>query len=80
LRLTKILEPGFCITIEPGVYFIDLLLNQLSETKHGKQVNWAKVDAFKMFGGIRIEDDVVIKSDSTENLSRIAFSPLCYTD
>jgi len=74
LRLTKILEPGFCITIEPGVYFIDLLLNQLSETKHGKQVNWAKVDAFKMFGGIRIEDDVVIKSDSTENLSRIAFA------
>jgi len=62
--------------MEPGIYFIDLLLNKLSTTKHASLVNWSKVDAFKKYGGIRIEDDVMITGTGTENLTRKAFAQL----
>ncbi|PCJ47662.1 MAG: Xaa-Pro dipeptidase [Gammaproteobacteria bacterium] len=76
LRLTKQLEVGFCITLEPGLYFIDLLLNKLKRTKNAEFINWTKVENFKKFGGIRIEDDLIIKQDGVENLTRDAFN-LC---
>ena len=76
LRLTKDLELGFCITMEPGVYFIDMLLKKLAATKHASLVNWDKVEAFKKYGGIRIEDDVIIKEKGIENLTRNAFAEL----
>jgi len=74
--LTKQLEVGFCITLEPGLYFIDLLLNKLKRTKNAEFINWTKVENFKKFGGIRIEDDLIIKQDGVENLTRDAFN-LC---
>ena len=76
LRLTRVLEPGYCVTIEPGVYFIDLLLNKLFQTKHKPLVNWSKVEAFKKFGGIRIEDDIVLGRQGVNNLTRKAFAQL----
>jgi len=76
LRLTKKLEPGFCVTIEPGFYFIDLLLNRLQVTKNASYVNWSKIEKFKKYGGIRIEDDVIITDDSADNLTRQAFAQL----
>lgn len=76
LRLTKSLEIGFCITMEPGLYFIDILLNKIKQTEHSKLINWAKVESFRKYGGIRIEDDVVIHQKSVENLSRDAFAQL----
>jgi len=74
LRFTRTLEPGMVVTIEPGIYFIDMLLAQLKATPQAKDVNWAKVDAFRRYGGIRIEDDVACTSDAPENLTRDAFA------
>ena len=76
LRLTRELEAGHVVTIEPGMYFIDILLKELKKTDGAKQVNWDKVEAFKPYGGIRIEDDVLVTETGHENLSREAFKQL----
>jgi Xaa-Pro dipeptidase len=74
LRLTRTLEPGFVVTIEPGVYFIDALLNQARSSGHAANIDWARVEALRPFGGIRIEDDVVCTDEEPENLTRAAFA------
>lgn len=76
LRLTRTLEKNMVITIEPGLYFIPMLLDKMqSEVKqHG--CNLERIKHFLPYGGIRIEDNVVVKNDQPENLTRIAFSNL----
>ena len=74
LRMTRALEPGMVVTIEPGLYFIDMLLAGLKEKPAAKDVVWDKVDAFRKYGGIRIEDDVVCTEGDPENLTRAAFA------
>lgn len=74
LRLTRVVEPGFVFTIEPGLYFIDSLLGELKKTDSARYVNWEKVDSFRKFGGIRIEDDILITETGNENLTRLAFA------
>lgn len=76
LRLTRVLEPGMVVTIEPGIYFIDMLLEKLRRDGHGGSVHWARVDAFRPYGGIRIEDDVVCTEDGPVNLTRDGFSEI----
>ena len=67
LRCTKKLEPGHVITVEPGLYFIDLLLN---EHQSNSNFNWSLINKLKPYGGIRIEDNVVIHEDFVENITR----------
>jgi Xaa-Pro dipeptidase len=74
LRLTRVLEPGMVVTIEPGVYFIDMLLEKLKQDGHGDSVDWSRVDVFRPYGGIRIEDDVVCTEDEPVNLTREGFA------
>lgn len=74
LRLTRTLAPGMVVTIEPGLYFIDMLLAELKAKPAAKDVVWAKVDAFRKYGGIRIEDDVVCTDGDPLNLTREAFA------
>ena len=74
LRLTRTLEPGMVTTIEPGVYFIDTLLAKLRASRDADAVDWAAVDAFRPFGGVRIEDDVACTEGLPENLTRDAFA------
>jgi Xaa-Pro dipeptidase len=74
LRMTRVLEPGMVVTIEPGLYFIDMLLEDLRNKPAAHDVDWAKVDAFRPYGGIRIEDDVVCTNGEPENLTRDAFA------
>lgn len=73
LRLTRVLEPGFVVTIEPGIYFIPSLLAKLDGDRR-RLVNWIAVEALLPYGGIRIEDDVLVQADGHANLTREAFA------
>jgi Xaa-Pro dipeptidase len=73
LRLTRVLEPGFVVTIEPGIYFIPSLLEKMPWDLRSK-VNWAAVERFLAYGGIRIEDNVLVQTAGHANLTREAFA------
>jgi Xaa-Pro aminopeptidase len=65
LRLVKKLKPGFVITIEPGIYFVPALIDRWkAEKKHKAFINYSKVEQYRTFGGIRIEDDILITKTS----------------
>jgi len=68
LRLAKELQKGFVLTVEPGIYFIPALIDKwLEEKKFFEFINYEKVNEYRDFGGIRIEDDVLV----TENGYRV---------
>lgn len=71
LRLTRTLEPGFVVTIEPGLYFIPSLLHGLAAPL-AELLDWDAVEALMPYGGIRVEDDVVVRAAGSENLTRTA--------
>ncbi len=73
LRLGKVLKPGFVITNEPGCYFIPTLIDKFrSEGKFMDFINYDKVETYKDFGGIRIEDDILV----TETGCRVLGKPI----
>jgi Xaa-Pro dipeptidase len=74
LRLMRTLEEGQVLTIEPGVYFIDTLLAQLKDSDVSRDVDWKRIDRLRQFGGIRIEDNIVVTKSGAENLTRTAFA------
>jgi Xaa-Pro dipeptidase len=76
LRLTRELADGFVVTIEPGIYFIDLLLAEAAADGRRGLIDWAAVDRLRPCGGVRVEDDVVALSGGTRNLTREAFAAL----
>jgi len=74
LRLTRTLEPNMVLTIEPGLYVIDLLLDNLAGTPGHAMVNQNRVDWLRPFGGVRIEDDVRVLEEGSENFTRAALA------
>ncbi len=74
LRLTRKLEDGYVVTVEPGFYFIDQLLDEAKTKTTGKMIDWKRVEQLKKFGGVRIEDNVVARPGGQENLTRPAFN------
>ncbi|MDC9591335.1 Xaa-Pro dipeptidase [Xenorhabdus sp. XENO-10] len=70
LRCTRILEPSMVLTIEPGIYFIETLLAQWRESEYRQHFDWEKIDMLKPYGGIRIEDNIVIHDGKIENMTR----------
>ena len=76
LRLGRALEPGFVVTVEPGLYFIPELMDRWSaEKKYTDFINYDQLKTFRHFGGIRIEDDLLV----TESGSRLLGKPLVKT-
>lgn len=74
LRLTRELEIGNVLTIEPGLYFIPSLLAKWRQGDNASAINWNRIDRFMPYGGIRIEDNVVVTHSGAENLTRNAFA------
>lgn len=71
LRLGRELKPGFVITIEPGIYFIPALIDQWrSEGKFTEFINYEKAETYKDFGGIRIEDNILVTEDAYRLLGK----------
>ncbi|MCV6624650.1 MAG: Xaa-Pro dipeptidase [Cellvibrionaceae bacterium] len=70
LRLNRPLADGMVITVEPGIYFIEPLLAQLKASTKSLLVDWQQVDRLRPFGGIRIEDNVLISERGARNLTR----------
>jgi Xaa-Pro aminopeptidase len=61
LRMARPLEPGFVLTVEPGLYFIPALIDQWkSENKNDAFLNYAEIEKFKDAHGCRVEDDVIV--------------------
>jgi Xaa-Pro aminopeptidase len=73
LRFAKKLEPGFILTVEPGIYFIPALIDKwIKEEKFMEYIDYDKVNQYRDFGGIRIEDDVLV----TEKGQRVLGKPI----
>lgn len=73
LRLGRRLQPGFVLTVEPGIYFIPALIDQWkAEGKFRDFINYEIVESYKDFGGIRIEDDVLV----TDKGARVLGKPI----
>lgn len=74
LRLTRVLVEDMVLTVEPGLYAIEMLLENLRGTSAERHVDWDGVDWLRPFGGIRIEDNVRVTVGGCENLTRDAFA------
>ncbi|KOH43585.1 aminopeptidase P family protein [Sunxiuqinia dokdonensis] len=77
LRLGRKLQPGFVITNEPGIYFIPALIDQWkSEKTNHEFINFDRLEAYRTFGGIRLEDDLLITETACELIGeRIPITP-----
>ncbi len=70
LRNTRIMEKDMVFTVEPGLYFIPLLLEAERDSSKGALINWKLVDELYPCGGIRVEDNVRVQESTPENLTR----------
>ena len=66
-KSNAILQNGNFITVEPGIYFIDMLMDEAEQSPIlSKYINIDELEKYRGFGGVRIEDDVMIGEDSVE--------------
>merc|ERR1711991_433352 len=71
LRTARDLEENMVLTVEPGIYFIESQVNMLlAGSEFDKYINKERLEQFRYFGGVRIEDVVLVKSDGIENFTQ----------
>ena len=70
LRTTRKIEETQVFTIEPGVYFIEMLLREHRQGSKSKHFDWKRIDRLAPCGGARIEDNLVVTEDGSRNLTR----------
>jgi len=70
LRTSRMIEANQVFTIEPGLYFIDSLLATLKQSNNAQMINWQNVNEMRPFGGIRIEDNIIVHQSHNENMTR----------
>jgi Xaa-Pro dipeptidase len=70
LRTTRTIEADMVFTIEPGIYFIEMLLRPHRAGKDSAAFNWPLIERLSACGGVRIEDNVVVTADGHRNLTR----------
>jgi len=71
LRLARELKPGFVLTVEPGIYFIPQLIDKWQNEKiNSRFINFKKVNEYRKFGGIRIEDNILVTRNSHKVLGK----------
>lgn len=78
LRMGRRLQKGFVVTDEPGIYFIPALIDEWKADGHCKEfINFDLLETYKDFGGIRIEDDILITEDGCRFIGekRIPYHP-----
>jgi Xaa-Pro dipeptidase len=72
LRTTRTLAAGQVVTVEPGLYFIASLLQQLRGSRVRDMLDWSLVDQLLPCGGMRVEDDVLVTDRGSEDLTHEA--------
>jgi Xaa-Pro aminopeptidase len=71
LRLARKLQPGFVLTVEPGIYFIPALIDKWNQERiNSNFINFEKVNKYRDFGGIRLEDDILVTETGNRNLGK----------
>jgi Xaa-Pro dipeptidase len=70
LRTTRTIDAGQVFTVEPGIYFIPMLLRPFRENEHKSRFDWTIIDELTPCGGIRIEDNLLVTASGHRNLTR----------
>ena len=71
LRFAKELRPGHVLTVEPGIYFIPALIDKWKgEKKFGQFIDYERVEQYRVFGGVRIEDNVLVTESGNRVLGK----------
>jgi len=72
LRARRELLPGMVVTIEPGIYFVPAVLEPaIADPEKNQFLNTEKVESLLGFGGVRIEDDIIVTEDGMENMTNV---------
>lgn len=72
LRMRRTLAAGYAVTVEPGIYFCDFLIDPvLNHPDTGKYINVDALNKYKSVGGVRIEDNLVITEGAPINLTTV---------